>query len=266
MTDVCNCEYTNHAIAGKWWGARRRQRVATLEWLAKTAVSHACAGADMVAPSDMMDGRVAAIRQALDAHGFSNTLIFSYAAKYASVFYGPFREAAESTPQFGDRRGYQMDPANGQEALLEMQLDLDEGADLLMVKPAGPYLDVIRQARDRFDACRSAPHQVSGEYAMIRRRGAKRLAGSRPRHDGVTYRHPPRGGPASSLPYFAPDVARAFRPARLILPEAQHRASRADDDTQPAPMPITSRVTSFRPVASATIWPSVAAPMSSTRT
>jgi porphobilinogen synthase len=138
----------------------------TLEWLAKAAVSHARAGADVVAPSDMMDGRVAAIRKALDQSGFPNTPILAYAAKYASVFYGPFREAAESTPQFGDRRSYQMDPGNGREAMREIELDLEEGADMIMVKPAMPYLDIIRQARDRFDAPLGA-YQVSGEFSMI---------------------------------------------------------------------------------------------------
>ena len=138
----------------------------TLDWLARSAVSHARAGADIVAPSDMMDGRVAAIRTALDAGGFSNTPILSYAAKFASVFYGPFREAADSAPQFGDRRSYQMDPANAREAMKEIALDLEEGADMIMVKPAMPYLDLIRQARDRFDVPISA-YQVSGEYSMI---------------------------------------------------------------------------------------------------
>jgi porphobilinogen synthase len=138
----------------------------TLEWLAKTAVSHAAAGADIVAPSDMMDGRVAAIRKALDAAGYSMTPILSYAAKYASAFYGPFREAAESTPQFGDRRGYQMDPANGREAMREIALDLEEGADMIMIKPAMPYLDIVRAARDRFDVPLGA-YQVSGEFSMI---------------------------------------------------------------------------------------------------
>jgi porphobilinogen synthase len=138
----------------------------TLNWLAKTAVSHARAGADIVAPSDMMDGRVAAIRAGLDAAGFYKTPILSYAAKYASVFYGPFREAAESTPQFGDRRSYQMDPANGREAMREIELDLGEGADMVMVKPALAYLDIIRMARDRFDVPIAA-YQVSGEFSMI---------------------------------------------------------------------------------------------------
>ena len=145
---------------------------ATLELLARTAVSHAAAGADAVAPSDMMDGRVAAIRGALDEHGFPETPIVSYAAKYASAFYGPFREAADSTPAFGDRRGYQLDPANVREALRECELDVDEGADVLLVKPALPNLDVIRAARERFDLPIGA-YNVSGEYAMLKAAGAR---------------------------------------------------------------------------------------------
>jgi porphobilinogen synthase len=165
MTDVCNCEYTSHGHCG----LVRNGDVdndATLEWLAKTAVSHARAGADLVAPSDMMDGRVGAIRKALDASGFEHIVVLSYAAKFASAFYGPFREAADSAPQFGDRRSYQMDPANGREAMKEIDLDLEEGADMIMVKPALPYLDLIRQARDRYNVPIAA-YQVSGEYAMI---------------------------------------------------------------------------------------------------
>jgi porphobilinogen synthase len=165
MTDVCNCEYTSHGHCGLVVNGEVRNDP-TLEWLAKAAVSHARAGADVVAPSDMMDGRVAAIRAALDASGFPDTPILSYAAKFASVFYGPFREAAESTPQFGDRRSYQMDPANGREAMREMELDVEEGADMIMVKPAMPYLDVIRQARDRFELPLGA-YQVSGEFSML---------------------------------------------------------------------------------------------------
>ncbi|MBE7545216.1 MAG: porphobilinogen synthase [Bryobacteraceae bacterium] len=165
ITDVCNCEYTSHGHCGKIVNGDVDNDT-TLEWLASAAVTHAQAGADIVAPSDMMDGRVAAIRAALDSAGFSNTPILSYAAKYASAFYGPFREAAESAPQFGDRRGYQMDPANAREALREMDLDLDEGADMLMVKPAGPYLDILRMARDRYDVPLAA-YQVSGEFSMI---------------------------------------------------------------------------------------------------
>ena len=165
VTDVCNCEYTSHGHCGKIVNGDVDNDT-TLEWLASAAVTHAQAGADIVAPSDMMDGRVAAIRAALDSAGFSNTPILSYAAKYASAFYGPFREAAESAPQFGDRRGYQMDPASAREALREMDLDLDEGADMLMVKPAGPYLDILRMARDRYDVPLAA-YQVSGEFSMI---------------------------------------------------------------------------------------------------
>ena len=165
ITDVCNCEYTSHGHCGLVKNGEV-DNDATLEWLAKTAVSHAAAGADIVAPSDMMDGRVAAIRKALDAAGHTSTPILSYAAKYASVFYGPFREAAESAPQFGDRRGYQMDPSNSREAMREIALDLEEGADMIMVKPAMPYLDVIREARTRFEVPLGA-YQVSGEFSMI---------------------------------------------------------------------------------------------------
>jgi len=165
MTDVCNCEYTSHGHCGLVVNGEV-QNDPTLEWLAKAAVSHARAGADIVAPSDMMDGRVAAIRKGLDAAGFSNTPILSYAAKFASVFYGPFREAAESTPQFGDRRSYQMDPANSREAIREIELDIEEGADMIMVKPAMPYLDIIRQARERFPLPLGA-YQVSGEFSML---------------------------------------------------------------------------------------------------
>jgi porphobilinogen synthase len=165
MTDVCNCEYTSHGHCGLVVDGEV-QNDPTLEWLAKAAVSHARAGADVVAPSDMMDGRVAAIRKALDAAGFLNTPIVSYAAKYASVFYGPFREAAESTPQFGDRRSYQMDPANAREAMREIELDIEEGADMIMVKPAMPYLDIIREARERFPLPLGA-YQVSGEFSAL---------------------------------------------------------------------------------------------------
>jgi porphobilinogen synthase len=165
LTDVCNCEYTSHGHCGKIVNGDV-DNDETLKWLAATAVSHARAGADIVAPSDMMDGRVGAIRKALDAGGFQNTPILSYAAKFASVFYGPFREAAESAPQFGDRRSYQMDPANGREAMREIELDVEEGADMIMVKPAMPYLDLIWQARQRFDLPLGA-YQVSGEYSMI---------------------------------------------------------------------------------------------------
>jgi porphobilinogen synthase len=165
ITDVCLCEYTDHGHCG----IVENGDVAndpTLERLAAAALSHARAGADVVAPSDMMDGRVAAIRGALDGHGFDSVAILSYAAKFASAYYGPFREAAESTPRFGDRRSYQMDPGNRREALREMRADLEEGADALMVKPALPYLDVLSDARREFDVPLAAYH-VSGEYAMI---------------------------------------------------------------------------------------------------
>jgi porphobilinogen synthase len=166
MTDVCLCEYTSHGHCGVLEGEEVAND-ATLELLARTAVSHVEAGADVVAPSDMMDGRVAALRTALDDAGFESTPIVSYAAKYASAFYGPFREAAESAPAFGDRRGYQMDPANVREALRECELDVAEGADVLMVKPALPNLDVIRAVRERFDLPVAA-YNVSGEYAMVK--------------------------------------------------------------------------------------------------
>jgi len=183
MGDVCLCEYMSHghcgivkaapqslgaAVAAPPAAATEYEIVndATLELLARTAVSLTRAGTDIIAPSDMMDGRVAAIRKGLDAAGFSNTPILSYAAKYASSFYGPFREAADSAPQFGDRRSYQMDPANHREAMREIETDLEEGADMIMVKPAMPYLDVIAAARERFDVPLAA-YQVSGEYAMI---------------------------------------------------------------------------------------------------
>jgi porphobilinogen synthase len=165
ITDVCNCEYTSHGHCGQVVEGDV-DNDSTLDWLAASALSHAHAGADIVAPSDMMDGRVAAIRRKLDTNGFSKTPILSYAAKFASGFYGPFREAAESTPQFGDRRSYQMDPANAREAMREIELDLEEGADMIMVKPAMPYLDIVRMARERFDVPVAA-YQVSGEFAMI---------------------------------------------------------------------------------------------------
>ena len=166
ITDVCLCEYTSHGHCG----VIEKGDVAndpSVERLAAAALSHARAGADIVAPSDMMDGRVGAIRQKLDANGFEDVAILSYAAKYCSGFYGPFREAAQSAPQFGDRRSYQMDPANAREALREVALDLEEGADMIMVKPALPYLDIIQRVRERFDVPVAA-YNVSGEYAMVK--------------------------------------------------------------------------------------------------
>jgi len=166
ITDVCLCEYTDHGHCGVIENGEVAND-ATLEVLAEQAISHARAGADIVAPSDMMDGRVAAIRKKLDANSFSDVPILSYAAKYCSAFYGPFREAAQSAPQFGDRRSYQMDPANVREALKEVAMDLEEGADIVMVKPALPYLDVIGAVRERFDVPVGA-YNVSGEYAMVK--------------------------------------------------------------------------------------------------
>jgi porphobilinogen synthase len=165
-SDVCLCQYTSHGHCGILKGETVNNDP-TLELLAKVAVSHAKAGADMVAPSDMMDGRVLAIREALDSHGYTDVSIMSYAVKYASAFYGPFRDAADSTPQFGDRRTYQMDPANVREALREAELDINEGADIIMVKPALAYLDIISKVRDSFDLPVAA-YNVSGEYAMIK--------------------------------------------------------------------------------------------------
>ena len=169
ITDVCMCEYTDHGHCGILHD-HEVDNDETLRVLAKTALSHAQAGADMVAPSDMMDGRIAAIRQVLDENGYKNVPIMSYSAKYASAFYGPFRDAAGSAPAFGDRRGYQMDPHNRREALKECALDVEEGADILMVKPALSYLDIIRECSDAFDLPMAA-YSVSGEYAMIKAAG-----------------------------------------------------------------------------------------------
>ncbi|GAB6125129.1 porphobilinogen synthase [Humidesulfovibrio idahonensis] len=167
ITDVCLCEYTSHGHCGIVHKGGEIQNDPTIDLLAQAALSHVRAGADMVAPSDMMDGRILAIREMLDDNGFMNTPIMSYAVKYASAFYGPFREAADSTPKFGDRKTHQMDPANSREALREAEADLAEGADILMVKPGMPYLDVIRQLRDNFDTPIAA-YNVSGEYSMVK--------------------------------------------------------------------------------------------------
>ncbi len=167
IADVCLCEYTDHGHCGVLSPAGEVLNDETLELLARSAISFADAGADIVAPSAMMDGQVGAIRAGLDRAGHEQVAILAYAAKFASAFYGPFREAAESAPRFGDRRGYQMDPANAREALHEVALDVEEGADMLMVKPAGPYLDIVRQVRDRYDLPLAA-YQVSGEYAMLK--------------------------------------------------------------------------------------------------
>ncbi len=210
ITDVCNCEYTSHGHCGKVAG-NDVDNDATLEWLAASAVSHARAGADIVAPSDMMDGRVAAIRRALDEAGFVKTPILSYAAKYASVFYGPFREAAESAPQFGDRRSYQMDPPNAREAMREIALDIEEGADMIMVKPAMPYLDILRMARDRFDVPLAA-YQVSGEFSMIKAAAANGwLDEQRAMMESLTAIR--RAGADVILTYFAREAARLLQGA-----------------------------------------------------
>ncbi len=171
ITDVCLCEYTSHGHCGIIQGDEIVND-ASIELLAKEALSHAQAGADLIAPSDMFDGRIKAIRQILDANSFHNIPIMSYAAKYASGFYGPFREAAESTPKFGDRRSHQMDPANSNEAIREVQVDIEEGADIVMVKPALPYLDIIRRVKDTFQMP-TAAYNVSGEYAMVKAAGLK---------------------------------------------------------------------------------------------
>jgi porphobilinogen synthase len=204
-TDVCLCEYTSHGHCGVF----RQEEVdndATLELLAKMALSHAEAGADILAPSDMMDGRVKAIREALDRKGFEGLPILSYAAKHASVFYGPFREAAESTPQFGDRKTYQMDPANAREALREVRLDVQEGADIVMIKPALAYLDIIRSVREEFDLPVGA-YNVSGEYSMIKAAAEKGwIDGERAMMEVLTAIK--RAGADIILTYFAKEAAR----------------------------------------------------------
>ena len=207
VTDVCNCEYTSHGHCGKIVG-NDVENDSTLEWLAAAALSHAEAGADIVAPSDMMDGRVAAIRHRLDENGFEKIPIFSYAAKFASGFYGPFREAAESTPQFGDRRSYQMDPPNAREAVHEMALDLEEGADMLMVKPALSYLDIIRAAKENFPVPIGA-YQVSGEFSMIHA-AAERGWVDLDRMMMETLTSIRRAGADIIITYFAKDAARVL--------------------------------------------------------
>jgi porphobilinogen synthase len=208
ITDVCLCEYTDHGHCGCLTG-KEVDNDATLELLAKTALSHAQAGADMVAPSDMMDGRVSEIRSTLDENDFHNVPIMSYAVKYASAFYGPFRDAADCAPQFGDRRSYQMDPANSREALREATLDVDEGADILMVKPAVAYLDIISRLRDEFDLPIAAYH-VSGEYAMIKAAAAKGWIDEQ-RVMAETLLSIRRAGADIIITYFAKDMARRLR-------------------------------------------------------
>ncbi|HLE41812.1 MAG TPA: porphobilinogen synthase, partial [Nitrospirota bacterium] len=207
ITDVCLCEYTSHGHCGVIKGGKI-ENDATLELLAREALSHAKAGADMVAPSDMMDGRVGAIRKALDSGGFEDTPVMAYAAKYASSFYGPFREAAESTPQFGDRRSYQMDPPNSREALREVALDIEEGADIVMVKPALPYLDIIYQVKQQFNLPVAA-YNVSGEFSMIK--AAAQLGwldGERAMMESLTSIK--RAGADLILTYFAKEAAKVL--------------------------------------------------------
>ncbi len=208
ITDVCLCEYTDHGHCGVISGSEV-DNDATLELLAREALSHARAGADIVAPSDMMDGRVGAIRDALDENGFTHVAIMAYSAKFASAFYGPFREAAESAPQFGDRRSYQMDPPNGDEALREVELDLEEGADIVMVKPALAYLDLIYRVKQEFGVPVAA-YNVSGEYSMIRAAGINGwLDEERATLEVLTGIK--RAGADLILTYFAKDVARKLR-------------------------------------------------------
>jgi porphobilinogen synthase len=211
ITDVCLCEYTSHGHCGVVEDGRIKNDP-TLELIARTAVSHAEAGADLIAPSDMMDGRVAAIREGLDESGFPETPIMAYSAKYASAFYGPFREAAASTPQFGDRRSYQMDPANVMEAMREVALDVDEGADIVMVKPALPYLDVIARVKGEF-GLPVAAYSVSGEYAMLKAAGQLGwLDEDRAVLEALTGIR--RAGADIIITYFAKDAARLIEQGR----------------------------------------------------
>src|SRR5208337_3228635 len=205
ITDVCMCEYTDHGHCGAVKG-NDVDNDATLELLTRSALSHARAGADIVAPSDMMDGRVGAIRTALDGDGFADIAIMAYSAKFASAFYGPFRDAAESAPQFGDRRSYQMDPPNGDEAMREVALDLEEGADIVMVKPALPYLDLIWRVKNEFQVPVAA-YNVSGEYSMIRAAGSNGwLDEERAMMEILTSIR--RAGADLILTYFATEVAK----------------------------------------------------------
>jgi porphobilinogen synthase len=209
VTDVCMCEYTDHGHCGLLTPAGDVDNDATLELLAREALAHADAGADIIAPSDMMDGRVGYLRRALDQAGHTHVPIMSYAAKYASAFYGPFREAAESTPAFGDRRSYQMDPANGREALREVRLDVAEGADILMVKPAGAYLDIIAAVK-RDTGLPLAAYQVSGEYSMIKAAAERGwLDGDRAMMESLTAIA--RAGADIIITYFALEAAAALR-------------------------------------------------------
>ena len=211
VTDVCLCEYTSHGHCGVLVD-RDVANDPTVEQLVRAALSHAAAGADIVAPSDMMDGRVGAIRRALDERGFEGVAIMSYAAKYCSAFYGPFREAADSAPQFGDRRTHQMDPANVEEALREVAQDIEEGADIVMVKPALAYLDVISRVKERF-GCPTAAYQVSGEYSMIKAAAARGWV-DEPRVMMESLTSIARAGADIIITYYARDAARALKDSR----------------------------------------------------
>lgn len=208
IADICMCEYTDHGHCGILHG-HEVDNDATLGYLAQQAVSMTRSGASIIAPSDMMDGRIAAIREALDAHDYHNTPIMSYAAKFSSSFYGPFRDAAGSAPSFGDRRGYQMDPANGREAMREIEADIEEGADIIMIKPALPYLDLIREARERYDLPLAA-YNVSGEYAMVKAAAEKGWID----HDRVMMESLisiKRAGAKIIMTYFAKEAAQLMR-------------------------------------------------------
>lgn len=208
VTDICMCQYTSHGHCGILTRCGHVDNDQTLEYLSKIAISHAKAGADMVAPSDMMDGRIESMREALDISGFENVSIMSYSAKYASNFYGPFREAAHSTPSFGDRKTYQMDPANTNEALMEVELDIQEGADIVMVKPALSYLDVIRRVKDNFNMPVAA-YNVSGEYSMLKLAIKNGLL-----NEGAIYESVlsiKRAGADIIITYFAKDLAKMLR-------------------------------------------------------
>ena len=207
ITDLCMCEYTCHGHCGILTDEQDVDNDQTLEYLGKIALSHARAGADMIAPSDMMDGRIKYIREALDAEGFVNIPIMAYSAKYASNYYGPFRDAADSAPSFGDRKTYQMDPANGREALREIQYDIEEGADLVMVKPALAYLDVIRQARDNFNLPIVA-YNVSGEYSMLKSAVENNILSEDVIMESLVAIK--RAGADIIITYFAKDIAKSF--------------------------------------------------------
>ena len=208
ICDVCMCEYTSHGHCGILTETGYVHNDKTLEYLSKIALSYAEAGADMVAPSDMMDGRIAALRNALDENGYENVAIMAYSAKYASSFYGPFREAANSAPQFGDRKTYQMDPANSNEAIIEAQLDIEEGADIIMVKPALSYLDVIQRFKDNFDLPIAA-YNVSGEYSMLKLAVKEGLLNESAIYEAVMSIK--RAGATIIITYFAKDLAKMLK-------------------------------------------------------